>query len=378
MTPDEAPELELGLPTTSTRDPHATRHALEAWLARVLPAGAEPTIVDFDAPTTNGMSSETVLFTAAWRERDGGPPVERSLVARIAPDPGNVPVFPEYDLVRQAATMQTVREHCPEVPVPAVLWTEGDAAAIGSPFFVMERVEGVVPPDILPYNFMSWVTEATDAQRRRLQDATVDALARLHSIDEPERRFSFLPGASGGRTPLERHVDEQRAYYEWVVADGRRSPLIETALAWLDAHWPDPEGPTVLSWGDARIGNVLYRDFEPVAVLDWEMAALGPPELDVGWLVTLHEFFEDVAGTYGLPGLPDFLRRDDVCARYEARSGHTPRDLDWYAAYAATRHAIIMSRIGRRAVHFGEAEMPDDVDELIPHRAMLTRMLGPE
>jgi aminoglycoside phosphotransferase (APT) family kinase protein len=170
-------------------------------------------------------------------------------------------------------------------------------------------------------------------------------------------------------------VDEQRAYYEWVVADGLRSSLVEAAFAWLDAHWPDPEGPTVLSWGDSRIGNILYRDFEPVAVLDWEMAALGPPELDVGWLVTLHAFFEEVARPFGIPGLPDLLRREDVSARYASLTGYTLRDLDWYSVYAAARHAIIMSRIGRRGIHFGEAEMPADVDDLIPHRAMLEGML---
>ena len=77
----------------------------------------------------------------------------------------------------------------------------------------------------------------------------------------------------------------------------------------------------MLSWGDARIGNVLYRDFEPVAVLDWEMAALGPPELDVGWLVTLHAFFEEVAHQYGLPGLPDLLRREDVVPDVRVTNG---------------------------------------------------------
>jgi aminoglycoside phosphotransferase (APT) family kinase protein len=376
MTADDAPKIEIGLPTTATRDAPTTRRALQAWLRTKLPEGSDAEIVAFEAPSTNGMSSETVLFVASWRD-EGGPAVaERALVARIAPDPANVPVFPHYDLARQARTMQTVRELCPEVPVPLVLWSEDDAGIVGSPFFVMERIEGVVPPDILPYNFMSWVTEASADERSRLQDATVDTLARLHAIENVERRFAFLPGADGERSALARHVDEQRAYYEWVVADGGRSPLIESAFAWLEAHWPDPEGPTVLSWGDARIGNVLYRDFEPVAILDWEMAALGPPELDVGWLVTLHEFFEDVARTYGLPGLPDFLRSADVCARYEERTGYAPRDLDWYRVYAATRHAIIMSRIGRRAIHFGEAETPDDVDELIPHRTMLSGMLG--
>lgn len=366
-------EPQIGFPQTSTRDPETTRGALERWLASQLPAGAEPRVGYFDAPSTNGMSSETVLFDVTWT--DGGEEQTWQLVARIAPDPTNVPVFPEYDLERQAVTMRTVSVMC-DVPVPAVHWTESDPSVLGAPFFVMDRIEGLVPPDILPYNFVSWLLDGTPEDRERLQEATVAALARLHRIEGVEEMFHFLPGATSDRSALQRHVDEQRDYYEWVVADGQRSPLIEAAFEWLDAHWPAEEGPTVLSWGDSRIGNVLYRDFEPVAILDWEMASLGPPELDVAWLITLHAFFEDVAKTYELPGLPDFLRRDDVAARYEALTGYAPGDLDFYCAYAATRHAIIMSRIGRRSIHFGEAETPADIDELIPHRAMLEAMLA--
>jgi aminoglycoside phosphotransferase (APT) family kinase protein len=370
---EQGEEPLIGFPQTSTRDTEETRVALESWLATQLPAGAEPRIVHLEPPTGNGMSSETVLFDVAWTDR--GEEQVWELVARIAPDPDNVPVFPEYDLDRQAVTIRTVGVMC-DVPVPTVHWTESSADVLGAPFFVMERIEGIVPPDILPYNMMSWVLEGSSEDRRRLQEATVAALAKLHSIEGVEEMFHFLRGATADRSPLQRHVDEQRAYYEWVVADGQRSPLIEAAFDWLDAHWPDEEGPTVLSWGDSRIGNVLYRDFEPVAILDWEMASLGPPELDVGWLITLHAFFEDVAKTYGLPGLPDFLRRDDVVAQYEALTGYKPRDLDFYCAYASTRHATIMSRIGRRSIHFGETEAPADIDELIPHRAMLEAMLA--
>jgi aminoglycoside phosphotransferase (APT) family kinase protein len=366
--------IEVGLPTTSTRDPDETCRGLERWLTGLLGAAARPEIVGFDAPSTNGMSSETVLFEAEWTESEGR--ATHPLVARIAPDPDNVPVFPSYDLERQAKTMAVVREVRPDIPVPRVLWSEPDSSVLGAPFFVMERIDGIVPPDILPYNFMSWVTDASADERRALQESTVAVLARLHTIDAVDARFPFLPGADGQQSPLTRHVDEQRAYYEWVVADGRRSPLIEEAFRWLDGHWPAEESPTVLSWGDSRIGNILYRDFEPVAVLDWEMAARGPAELDVAWLVTLHAFFEDVAKTYDLPGLPEMLRRDDVTTLYQQLTGTTLRDLDFYCTYASLRHAIIMSRIGRRAIHFGEAEAPADVDELIPHRAMLSAMLA--
>jgi aminoglycoside phosphotransferase (APT) family kinase protein len=120
----------------------------------------------------------------------------------------------------------------------------------------------------------------------------------------------------------------------------------------------------------------MYRHFAPVAVLDWEMAALGPRELDLAWMVFLHRFFEDLAIRYGLPGMPSFLRRDDVAASYEALTGHAPRHLDWHFVYAALRHGVIMARVQRRSIHFGEATMPEDPDDLVMHRASLEAMLA--
>ena len=131
----------------------------------------------------------------------------------------------------------------------------------------------------------------------------------------------------------------------------------------------------MLLWGDARVGNVLYRDFEPVGVLDWEMAAVGPREIDLGWMMFLHRFFQDISDQMELPGLPDFMRRDDVVATYEQASGATVRDPHFYMMYAALRHGIIMSRIQQRLVATGDGIMPDDPDDMIMHRSTLEAML---
>jgi aminoglycoside phosphotransferase (APT) family kinase protein len=361
----------MGWPTTSTRTPEDLRRRFAGWLGRQL-AEARPEVVGLEVPGSNGLSSETLLVDAEW-DVDGARRAER-LVVRLAPDPAAVPVFPVYDLDRQARIMRLVAAHT-DVPVPRVLWSELDAEPLGAPFIVMARVDGQVPPDILPYNFgMSWMSGATPDELERLEATTVDVLARVHAAPDPRVTFAMLD-ADDGRSPLRRHVDEQRDYYRWVIGESP-APLLERGLDWLDANWPD-EPPPVLSWGDSRIGNIIYRDYAPAAVLDWEMATLGPRELDLGWLITLHRFFEDTAAEYGLPGLPQLLRRDAVVARYETLTGYTPRDLDWYLAYAALRHAVIMTRIGLRAVHFGEVERPDSPDELIsaPHRAMLEAML---
>jgi aminoglycoside phosphotransferase (APT) family kinase protein len=355
----------------STRDPQWLRTRLEIWLARRLPPASAPTIGEVRSPSATGMSSETLLFEATWQE--GATRQTHAFVARVAPDPRDVPVFPRYDLGAQFRLLELVAAHS-AVPVPRVRWLEEDPAPLGAPFFVMDRVEGRVPPDVMPYTFGSWVSEASEEERRYMQDACVGVLADLHAIDVRRVDVSFLELDVPGATPLRRHVEHQRRYYDWVRGE-RRHPIIEHAFAWLDAHWPREEGATVVSWGDARIGNMLFRGFDPVAVLDWEMAALGPRELDLGWFLFLHVFFEDLARQFDLPGLPAFLRSADVARTYEARSGYRVRDLPFFEIYAALRHAVVMARVHARRVHFGEAEWPADPDEVIPHRGVLGRML---
>ena len=337
----------------------------------------DPEVSELVVPESNGMSSETLLFECTWLDPDSastGARVTQACAARLVPDPEAVPVFPVYDLERQFRVLRLVGERT-GVPVPRTLWLELDPEAIGSPFFVMERVDGVVPPDIMPYPFGSWLSEAPRADQDRLQDSSVRVLAELHGADVSAQDIAFLELDRPGDTALRRHLAEQRSYYEWVVADGARSPLIERTFAWLEDHWPASEGAPVISWGDARIGNMMFRDFEPVAVLDWEMVAVGPREIDIGWMVYLHRFLDDIAIQAGLPGMPDFMRLDDVAAAYARHSGHTPRDLDFYTMYAALRHAIVMSRVARRQVLFGEIAMPDDPDDMIMHRPTLEQML---
>ena len=357
-----------GRPITTSRQASDLGAALEAWLRTRV---ANPEVHRVERPPTNGMSSETLLFEVTF---DGdGQRVAESCVARIPPKPEDQPVFPSYDMAAQVAAMRLVGERT-AAPVPAVLWFEPDPAHLGEPFFVMRRVDGVVPPDVLPYTMGgNWLFDASPAEQRLVQDSSIGILAEVHSIpaDDPAAAALSLPGEG---SPLRRHVANQRAYYEWVTADGISSPLIEEAFAALDASLPD-ETAAVLSWGDSRIGNILYRDFRPVAVLDWEMVATGPRELDLGWMIYLHRFFHDLATNYGLPGLPRFMDETEAGAHYARLTGHTAPDLAWYQIYAALRHAIIMFRITRRQVRFGEREMPANPDEAFIHHATLRAML---
>ena len=161
-----------------------------------------------------------------------------------------------------------------------------------------------------------------------------------------------------------------------------RSPLLDECFAWLSDNLPTDTSRDALSWGDGRIGNMMFRDNQVVAVLDWEMAAVAPPEVDLGWMCYLHLFFQDLAVQLGVPGLPDMFRPSEVRATYAEAAGHPVGDLTWHIAYAAMRHGVIMRRVTERSIFFGEAERPADMDDLIMHRSTLVgharrHLLGP-
>jgi aminoglycoside phosphotransferase (APT) family kinase protein len=93
-------------------------------------------------------------------------------------------------------------------------------------------------------------------------------------------------------------------------------------------------------------------------------------------MVYSHRVFQDIAGSMELPGMPDFMRPADVFSRYERGSGHAPRHIDFYGTYAALQWAIVFVRTARRSVHFGEREMPDQLDDVIVNRDGLEAMLA--
>jgi aminoglycoside phosphotransferase (APT) family kinase protein len=361
MTTDE--------PTISTpwrSDPAAMTERIEKWWTEHMEAGA--TVSDVTAPEGSGMSSETLLFTV---EPADGPAAR--YVARLAPLASQqFQVFPEYDLELQRKVMQTVAEHT-DVPVPEVLVHETDPEWLGSPFLLMRRVDGIVPSDIPPYTMAGWLFDAAPDDQRKLEREAVRVLARLHQLTPERHDLAFLDRPQFADGALDQHLEYQRWYYDW-AREGQRVPLIERTFAALDKTRPH-EGPTVLNWGDSRIGNMMFRDFAPVAVLDWEMAALGPAEIDVGWMIFLNRFFEDLTRKYGMPCLDGFLQRERVAEIYAEESGHEVHDLEWFEMFAAQRFAIVSIRTTWRTVAYGDAEPPDDLDDVIMFRSLLEEMV---
>jgi aminoglycoside phosphotransferase (APT) family kinase protein len=367
----------------SSRDTTAVPEVMSRWLSTVVPGDVAPEVTVESGVDSTGMSSETIILTTRWQQ--DGERLEQKMVARVAPTAQDVPVFPSYRLDHQFEVMRRVADRT-DVPVPRVRWLEPTGEVLGTPFFLMDFVEGRVPPDVMPYTFgNNWFADAPADRQRELQDATIEVLAKLHSIPDAEKTFGFLADAEAGRagdTALRRHFNWVRSWYDFAVPDIGRSPLLERTFAWLETHWPHQPAASepVLLWGDARVGNVLYRDFRPVAVLDWEMVTLGPRELDVAWTIFAHMVFQELAGLATLPGLPEVLREDDVRATYRRLTGVELGDLQWFYAYSAVMWACVFMRTGARRVHFGEVEKPDDPttcpESLFYHAALLKRLIG--
>jgi aminoglycoside phosphotransferase (APT) family kinase protein len=349
------------VPLPSSRDREKLRQGLTTWLTEQV--GSPVAIDRFDIPEGSGFSSETYLFGARW-EGGGG-----DFVMRMAPAGSDLPVFPSYDLSLQVGAMALVRAST-DVPVPVVRWHETSDEPLGNEFYVMERVDGAAASDNPPYLLDGWLTTASVAQRRQVQDRCAEVMARLHAIPIDDQATALLSRPQHGATPLEQHLDHQRWYYDW-ARDGVDYPIIETALEWLAENRPTND-PVGLNWGDARIGNILFHDFEPAAVVDWEMACLGAPEADVAWQLMLHQFFLDMLSGYGVDNpMPDLFGVRAFAGHYEEISGTKLPDLEWYAAFNHLRFAIISVRTSRRAVSTGEMPAPDDPQELVSNRRLL-------
>jgi aminoglycoside phosphotransferase (APT) family kinase protein len=363
------------MPLPSNRNLDELRDVLERWLAGVSQSGSEVAVSELDVPQASGFSSETFFFKARFRE--GSSTREQRYVARLRPETSNWPVFPEYDLDLQFQCLRLVREHS-KVPVPVAPWIEKDDSHLGTDFYVMEHVDGQAPPDNPPYVFAGWVLDASAKERERLQHSYLRNLAALHAIDLSNTDAGFLDRPRYGRSPMDQHLGYQRFYYDWARGEDHY-PILEKTFDWLEAHRPaDYDEAPGFNWGDARVGNMLFQDFETSAVLDWEMAALGPPEVDVAWQLAMHQFFADMAERAGAPGIPGFLNRDFVVRTYEELSGHKLRDIDWFVMFGGLRYGIISIRTSARALAMGQMEDPGDLDGYIMNKAIMERILRGE
>jgi aminoglycoside phosphotransferase (APT) family kinase protein len=339
------------VPIPEQRNLAEARGQLESWLESQLPGATDMRVSELSTPGFTGFSNETLLFDAAWTA-DGAAHTE-SLVARVKPVGHSVFLVQNFDL--QYRVMQALGEST-SIPIPRMFWLETDESVLGSPFYVMRKIEGDVPGDNPPYTTQGWLYEASPADQERLWWSGIDAMADIHRGDWKELGLEFLEQPGVGTAGLDDQIEYYGRYFEW-AANGQPHPTTEAAMAWVHGNRPASDEPRTLCWGDARIGNMIFSDFRCAAVLDWEMVTLGNPAQDLGWWLFLDRHHAE--GT-GVPRLPGFPSHAATVARWEERTGRSADDLEFYEVFAALRFAVVMIRVARLAVQY--ELMPPDTD----------------
>jgi len=319
------------MPIPAQRDAVESARKLAAWLAPRVDADGEVSLSEFRGPGATGFSNETLIVDGTWQT--GGADRSGTWVVRVAPT--GYTLFPDAAFDTQYRVLTGLAEHS-SVPVPKVLWYEEDPSVLGAPFFVMEEVKGVVPPDNPPYHVDGWLkTDATPEVRERIWWGCIDTIAELHRTD---------PSVLGLESMLD-GLPAQLAYYEAFLESVEKDEAVPTgrkALAWLKENQPGPE-ESVLCWGDARIGNVMYDEQgNRLAVLDWEMVSLGAPAQDFAWAWFLDRHHSEAMEVPRLEGFPS---KEATVARYEAAAGKKLENVDYYEVFAGFRFCVIMARL---------------------------------
>jgi len=315
MTPDEV-QTDAALP------PLVDPVSLERYLETALPGEGAFTVERHQA----GHSNETFFVTRGATQ----------WVLRRPPRPPYLPTA--HDVKREFTVLKALDGTVARAPSPALFCD--DDSVIGAPFYLMERVDGYVIRDRLP----EWLD--ADDERRRIGEELIDAAAELHSVDYKE------VGLDGWGRPtgyVERQLVRWRKQLDGATKLTRPLPEYEKVATWLEEHQP-PEQPPAIVQGDYKLDNTMYAPTAParlVAILDWEMATIGDPLADVGWMLSfwrepgdsgdaLHGALNDVFGS------PGWSKRSELIDRYEKKSGRSMTDIRFYTALAIWKLGILL------------------------------------
>ncbi|MGH2808007.1 MAG: phosphotransferase family protein [Actinomycetota bacterium] len=288
-----------------------------------------------------GHSNETFFLT------HGG----RGLVLRRPPRGAFLPSA--HDVGREYRVLSALSDT--SVRSPSTLLMCEDESVIGAPFYVMERIDGVVIRDVLPDVY-------DEGRRARLGEELVDSLVELHSIDPAS---CGLDGFGKPTGYLERQLRRWTGQLELTLPHTRPMPDLEAIGDWLRGHLPTSPPHTIVH-GDYKMDNVMYAGAgapEPtqlVTILDWEMSTLGDPLADLGWMVSFWREKEDAddlfTRTTPVTALSGFQSRGDLVERYARATKRDVDSLEWYIVLAIWKLAILLE--GSYARHL--AGMTDD------------------
>ncbi len=250
------------------------------------------------------------------------------------------PVAPKaHDMAREYRLLAAIHPAFPRAPRPVVLCEA--ANVIGAIFYVMERRRGVVIRRDMPAEF------AGDPENpRRISRVMVDTLADLHTV-------SIESAGLGGLGKPQGFVERQVAGWadRWERSKTSEVPAIDEVLAWLRSRIPTPARATLVH-NDYKLDNVMLAPDQPVrmtAILDWEMATLGDPLVDLGLLLCYWSQAGDPEvrreAISGITAGPGWFTREEIVAAYAARTGADVSNIAFYETFALFKVAVVLQQI---------------------------------
>ena len=280
-----------------------------------------------------GYSNET--FFVSWGDK--------RWVLRRPPSGTLLPTA--HDMLREYRVLSALSAYNVRTPQPVIACE--DHHVLGVPFYLMQRVDGIVIRETLP--------EVFDARqdRQRLGEELIDALAELHAV---QWQGTDLEGLGRPQGYLERQLKRWTKQCELTVPHTRPLPGLKEVGDWLQQRLPPMSEATVVH-GDYKVDNVMFSASPParvVAIFDWEMATLGDPLTDLGWLLSFwgptgdeHDT-ADLIDSNAMTQLPGFLSREEMAARYAQRTGRTMEYFPFYRCLAVWKYAVILEGLYRQ------------------------------
>jgi aminoglycoside phosphotransferase (APT) family kinase protein len=298
--------------------------ALERYLTEHRPGASGDMPLTVERIVAAGHSNETFFVTRG----------DQSWVLRRPP---RGPLLPTaHDVLREYRVLSALAQT--DVPVPQPVLACDDVSVIGAPFYLMERVQGVVIRETLP------PFADAPATRRDLGLALVDALAALHSVDWRDLGLANFGKPDGY---LERQI--RRWMGQLDGARNREIPELDQVSEWLKDHLPESPPATIVH-GDYRMDNVMYAEGLPVrvvAILDWEMSTLGDPLADLGYLLSFWRQPDDPEAGFTSPAwriseAEGFPTRQELAERYAEKTGRRIANVAFYEALAIWKLAVLL------------------------------------
>ncbi|MAC57118.1 MAG: phosphotransferase [Novosphingobium sp.] len=316
---------------------------LQDWLASEKAEWRDIAVKPLDITLGAGFSADIFFVDVDYVDADG--PQSQTLVVRRQPT--DLEVVFGSSLALQGKMMAALDARG-DIAVPAWIGMHLEPDILGLPFLVMGRVEGECAKQNPNYNLEGWLVDMTPGQRHQAFANAISAFASLARIDWRDG-FEFLAQPEHGEPGLGQYVGALETWYK-AAGKGRPMPIVDAAMAYVRENMPVDAGVNVL-WGDPTPSNVMFApDGSINGLIDWELAALGPAELDLAWWLYFDDLFSRRFGVPRLEGLPT---KDETIAIWEAASGQKARHLEYYDIVAGLRMALVAVGAFDRQVGIG-------------------------